>query len=31
MKYLVVFLGLLLGYTFIYAGMSHYWPSLTGS
>lgn len=28
MKYIIVFLGLLLGYTLIYAGASKYWPTL---
>lgn len=27
MKYLVVFFGLLIAYTLIYAGISHYWPT----
>lgn len=31
MKYLVVFFLLLLGYTFIYAGLSHFFPDLTVS
>jgi uncharacterized membrane protein YphA (DoxX/SURF4 family) len=29
MRYLLVFFGLLLGYTFIYAGVSKFWHGVT--
>lgn len=29
MRYLLIFFGLLLGYTFIYAGVSKFWHGVT--
>jgi uncharacterized membrane protein YphA (DoxX/SURF4 family) len=29
MRYLIVFFGLLLGYTFLYAGISKFWDGVT--